>query len=475
MLHLGGALNERDADDGAVGNRDARYVFGVKGMWEPDEPDARCVPRVGPRRVERASGRSRPAATTSTSRPPTRTKSASAAAYGANFERLVEVKRALRPRQPVPRRTATFAPDPGRRGSRLFTVGWRRWRGARHSPQALSLRRCERRTGPRTRRAPPALPAPPPRVRRRTSRASCGRGVRAPGRAGPGVPRLHGRRSVRGAQLSDHVDLLRRTVLGNPHSDQPDVGGDDRARRACTRGRAALLQRAADEYTVIFTPNATGALKLVGEAYPFDAGSRLLLTSDNHNSVNGIREFARAAGATVDVRAQRRARPARRRATGRTPACAWPTSGGNNLFAFPAQSNFSGVQHPLEWIARRTAPAGTCSLDARRSCRRTGSTSARGSRTSSALSFYKMFGYPTGVGCLLVASDALARLRGRGSRAAPSRSRRVQGDGHYLRRRRGGVRGRHGQLPQRCPPSSIGLRLPRADRRRHDPRRASAA
>jgi FAD/FMN-containing dehydrogenase len=39
ILHLAGALNERDADDGAVGNRDARYVIGVKGMWRPGEPD----------------------------------------------------------------------------------------------------------------------------------------------------------------------------------------------------------------------------------------------------------------------------------------------------------------------------------------------------------------------------------------------------------------------------------------------------
>jgi FAD/FMN-containing dehydrogenase len=39
LLHLGGALNERDWDDGAVGNRDARFAIGVLGMWEPDESD----------------------------------------------------------------------------------------------------------------------------------------------------------------------------------------------------------------------------------------------------------------------------------------------------------------------------------------------------------------------------------------------------------------------------------------------------
>ncbi|ELZ82254.1 FAD linked oxidase [Haloferax larsenii JCM 13917] len=39
LAHIGGALNERDADDGSVGNRDARFVYGVAGMWEPDEPN----------------------------------------------------------------------------------------------------------------------------------------------------------------------------------------------------------------------------------------------------------------------------------------------------------------------------------------------------------------------------------------------------------------------------------------------------
>ena len=40
FLHLSGALNEHAEDDGAVGNRDARYVIGVNGMWEPGEPQA---------------------------------------------------------------------------------------------------------------------------------------------------------------------------------------------------------------------------------------------------------------------------------------------------------------------------------------------------------------------------------------------------------------------------------------------------
>lgn len=40
FLHIGGALNERRWDDGAVGNRDVRYAIGVNGRWEPDVPEA---------------------------------------------------------------------------------------------------------------------------------------------------------------------------------------------------------------------------------------------------------------------------------------------------------------------------------------------------------------------------------------------------------------------------------------------------
>src|SRR5574342_1419397 len=40
LFHLGGAISERSADDGAVGNRDAEYALGVAGAWTPDDPSA---------------------------------------------------------------------------------------------------------------------------------------------------------------------------------------------------------------------------------------------------------------------------------------------------------------------------------------------------------------------------------------------------------------------------------------------------
>ena len=90
--------------------------------------------------------------------------------------------------------------------------------------------------------------------------------------------------------------LLSDQVLGNPHSVNPTSGASTTLVEAV---RVAVLQyfyAPPEEYTAIFTANASGALKLVGKSYPFAPGDRYLLTVDNHNSVNGIREFARPGG-----------------------------------------------------------------------------------------------------------------------------------------------------------------------------------
>ena len=101
------------------------------------------------------------------------------------------------------------------------------------------------------------------------------------------------------AQLRAHAERLREACFGNPHSDSPAYRS---SARQVAQARQAVLDyfnADADEYAVIFTQNATGACRLVGEAYPFRPMSRLVLTADNHNSVNGLREFARARGAVV--------------------------------------------------------------------------------------------------------------------------------------------------------------------------------
>ena len=211
------------------------------------------------------------------------------------------------------------------------------------------------------------------------------------------------------SQVQEHAQMLSEQVLGNPHSVSPS----SKAMTHRVEGaRAVVLEyfHGTGNYTAIFTLNASGALKLVGESYPFAPGGKLLLTADNHNSVNGIREFAGGKG--VAVRYAPMTRPELRidqPAMDALLAEADPAQA--NLLAFPAQSNFSGVKHPLDLVARAQAKGWQVLLDAAAFV----PTNSLDLRVVSpdfvVMSFYKMFGYPTGVGCLLVRNDRLKDLR----------------------------------------------------------------
>jgi molybdenum cofactor sulfurtransferase len=211
-------------------------------------------------------------------------------------------------------------------------------------------------------------------------------------------------------QVREYVELLSDNVFGNPHSTNPASQAMtilvDRARRAVLD----YFKASPEEYVVIFTLNATGALKLVGEAYPFAKDGQYLLTFDNHNSVNGIREFAQAKGAKVtyvpieppDLRVNE-VQLFSRLAQGR--------QGQHNLFAFPAQSNVSGVQHPLDWIAQAQAQGWDVLVDCAAFAPSNRLDLSTWHPDFVPLSFYKIFGFPTGVGCLLARKSALRKLR----------------------------------------------------------------
>src|SRR6202166_2050232 len=164
------------------------------------------------------------------------------------------------------------------------------------------------------------------------------------------------------SQLQRHYELLRSGVLGNPHSASPaSVAMAEHVERT-RRQILNFFNARAEDYILVFTQNASAALKLVGESFSFAPGSRYLMTFDNHNSVNGIREFARAKGASVSyaplVMPELRLDMARLETSldDADPANA-------NLFAFPAQSNFSGVKHPLDLVAKAQSKGWSVLLD----------------------------------------------------------------------------------------------------------------
>ncbi|MCS7479279.1 aminotransferase class V-fold PLP-dependent enzyme [Umezawaea endophytica] len=204
------------------------------------------------------------------------------------------------------------------------------------------------------------------------------------------------------AATSQHEAHQRRMLGSLPGSPSTSAPAVDRARHAVLRH----LNASPHEYTVVFTANASAAARLVGERYPFGRHGRLVLTSDNHESVSGVREFAatttviatqrpdlRISTSTV-LSALGRKRPDRRR----------------GLFAFPAQSGFTGVQHPLGWIDIARERGYDVLLDAAAYLPTNTLDLSMVHPDFVTVSWYKVFGYPTGVGCLVVRREALSRL-----------------------------------------------------------------
>ena len=261
-------------------------------------------------------------------------------------------------------------------------------------------------------------------------------------------------------QLAAHAERVRGGCFGNPHSENPTSAASTELIERARRAVLAHFNAPPEEYAAIFTPNATGACRLIGEAYPFGPRTRLVLTYDNHNSVNGIREFARSRGALTryvpfcspelriddDAIGQALARPR----PGRLGAAWRVASGGvapwagrgfrarrqrsldleggpgagrpaaalsaaaprrRGLFAYPAQSNFSGVQHSLRWIEMAHEYGYDVLLDAAAYVPSNRLDLSVVKPDFVPVSWYKVFGYPTGVGCLIARREALGRLR----------------------------------------------------------------
>lgn len=224
-------------------------------------------------------------------------------------------------------------------------------------------------------------------------------------------------------QLADHVTDLSNQLYSNPHSGSPS----SKLTASLVDSTRELVLRHfhtdTDHYDVIFTAGCTAALNLLSHAFPWsptplsgEEGSLFCYLDDNHTSVVGMREVARKNGARIlcvsatDIVASHKPRP---------PAPPFPP---HHLFAYPAQSNFCGRKYPLSWC--EDIPKGQVVVSGSETLRGTWwvvldaaalvSTSPLKLSPSGphfvTLSFYKMFGFPTGLGALLVRKDCTAIL-----------------------------------------------------------------
>ena len=227
--------------------------------------------------------------------------------------------------------------------------------------------------------------------------------------------------------LKTHHDFLSKTILGNPHSINPSSAQAEKHIQA-TRKKVLSYFNAGDDYICIFTSNASTAMKIVGECYPFSKNGQLLMTVDNHNSVNGIREFARAKDCEFNYSPIYQ----NLRIDKKSLIVNLEKNGQDKLFAFPAQSNVSGVKHNLDLIKKAQEKGWDVLLDAAAFVPTDKLDLQLHQPEFVAISFYKMFGYPTGLGALLVKKSAYNKLKKPSFSGGTITIVSVKGDGHYL-------------------------------------------
>ncbi|KAE8124542.1 hypothetical protein FH972_019417 [Carpinus fangiana] len=233
---------------------------------------------------------------------------------------------------------------------------------------------------------------------------------------------------------------LATSVYGNPHSQS------DYSSTTCDIMREARQQvldyfnASPKDYKCIFTSGATAALKLVGEAFPWSRQSSFMYTMENHNSVLGIREYALGQGAAafaIDIEetvhhvvSKSTVVPVRvyqhqiqRRSEARFLEKE-PIGDTYNLFAFPSECNFSGLRFSLDLVKiikedseRILEGSSICNgrwmvlIDAAKGCATKLLDLSEHPADFVVVSFYKLFGYPTGLGALIARNDAAKLLK----------------------------------------------------------------
>lgn len=204
-----------------------------------------------------------------------------------------------------------------------------------------------------------------------------------------------------------HMSNLSSNVYANPHSASLPSSA---ATAAFHRAKTTVLRFFnARDHELIFTANASSAIHLVAQTFPFGQDSTLYLTADNHNSVLALRESARMARCSTVVI------PLESRLTLSQPLSYIykhnSTASSPSLFAYPAQSNFSGVRHDLQLVHHAHSKNIHVLLDAAAYAPTSALDLSRVQADFVPISFYKMFGYPTGIGALIVRKNALSMLR----------------------------------------------------------------
>ncbi|KAH7826711.1 putative molybdenum cofactor sulfurase [Monocercomonoides exilis] len=219
-------------------------------------------------------------------------------------------------------------------------------------------------------------------------------------------------------QLEAVMKDLKNHLYGNPHSINPSSLASEKVVKDARLEVLRYFEADPNEYTVIFTSGTTASLKMIGETFPWTSNSTFLYTRSNHNSVLGIREYALDKGATfdcIDVSTLMSEYAAR---TQSELAKTGGTDDTMHLFAYPAECNYSGEKFNLDLIEMfHNGSLGMKKgkyfvlLDAAAFVPTSRLNLTRYHPDFVGISFYKMFGYPSGLGALIIRNEAAQYLR----------------------------------------------------------------
>ncbi|XP_011301332.1 molybdenum cofactor sulfurase 3 [Fopius arisanus] len=204
---------------------------------------------------------------------------------------------------------------------------------------------------------------------------------------------------------------LASSLYANPHSAAGNFTSEIIER---TRYRILdFFNASSEEYSLIFTSGTTGSLKTVAETFNFGDSGHFVYLENNHTSVLGMRDVTMKNGGRIKCLGFHEAFE-RFQSDESIPDVIESRS--NSLFVYPAQCNFSGLKYPLEWI-QETHKGTLNSLTDEQSKWYVLLDAAGFVGTSAldlslhkpdfvAMSFYKMFGWPTGIGALIVRNSS---------------------------------------------------------------------
>ncbi|KAK2721021.1 molybdenum cofactor sulfurase-like isoform X3 [Artemia franciscana] len=214
-----------------------------------------------------------------------------------------------------------------------------------------------------------------------------------------------GAAAIRDELLESVFSKLKSTKYGNPHSHN-SAGKRTLEQIEQSRFRIlSLFKTSASDYSVIFTSGATAGLKIVAEYFDYGetSNANFYHSQEIHTSCLGMREYAEQKNVPIVSLKLKEFTDYFQSMEKRNNEV------GKSLVAFPAQCNFTGYRMPLnliEIIKQKLGVNAYVCLDAASFVSTTVLDLSEYKPDFVCISFYKIFGCPTGLGCLLVKKTA---------------------------------------------------------------------